>query len=160
MWFLSSSRRAIKTNVLNKNWDLLTKSVCIQRGFFLRNEEKILYCQFRRRLPNSPFCTAAPASRPLPDSQVLNSNWLIKARVGSWTVKMLYYSVWEWTEDKQVCLTLGWSSVVFALCLLIEKKIITYSDPMVTYSHPKGGKVATNFHVSSRLGFKLWGLSP
>ena len=23
---------------------------------------------------------------------------------------------------KQVCLTLGWSSVVFALCLLIEKK--------------------------------------
>ena len=25
-------------------------------------------------------------------------------------------------ETKQVCLTLGWSSVVFALCLLIEKK--------------------------------------
>ena len=38
----------------------------------------------------------------------------------------------------QVCLTLGWSSVVFALCLLIEKKVMTYySDPMVTYSHPK-----------------------
>ena len=29
------------------------------------------------------------------------------------------------------------SSVVFALCLLIEKKIMTYCDPMVTYSHPK-----------------------
>ena len=40
-----------------------------------------------------------------------------------------------WT--KQVCLTLGRSSVVFALCLLMEKKLMTYSDPMVTYSHPK-----------------------
>ena len=40
-------------------------------------------------------------------------------------------------KHKQVCLTLGWSSVVFALCLLIEKKVMTYSDPMVTYSHPK-----------------------
>ena len=35
----------------------------------------------------------------------------------------------------QVCLTLGWSSVVFALCLLIEKN--TYSYPKVTYSYPK-----------------------
>ena len=34
---------------------------------------------------------------------------------------------------QQVCLTLGWSSVVFALCLLIEK--IADSDPMVTYSY-------------------------
>ena len=36
---------------------------------------------------------------------------------------------------EQVCLTLGWSSVVFALCLLIEK--IANSDPKVTYSYPR-----------------------
>ena len=34
----------------------------------------------------------------------------------------------EWYKYKQVCLTLGWSSVVFALCLLIERKLMTYSD--------------------------------
>ena len=34
-------------------------------------------------------------------------------------------------KKKQVCLTLGWSSVVFALGLLIEKKVMTYSDPML-----------------------------
>ena len=37
----------------------------------------------------------------------------------------------------QVYLTLGWSSVVFALCLLIEKKVMTYSYPKVNYSDPK-----------------------
>ena len=26
---------------------------------------------------------------------------------------------------------------MFALCLLLEKKVMTSSDPMVTYSHPK-----------------------
>ena len=33
---------------------------------------------------------------------------------------------------KQVCLTLGWSSVVFALCY----PKVTYSDPKVTHSDP------------------------
>ena len=60
--------------------------------------------------------------------------------------KMLAPNVSGWIElfivklimkKKQVCLTLGWSSVVFSLCLLIEKKVMAYSDPMVTYSHPK-----------------------
>ena len=44
----------------------------------------------------------------------------------------------EEIKHRQVCLTLGWSSVVFALCLLIEKKTpIAYSYPKVTYSYPK-----------------------
>ena len=45
--------------------------------------------------------------------------------------------MFDYERKLQVCLTLECSSVVFALCLLIEKKVITYSDPMVTYSHPK-----------------------
>ena len=36
----------------------------------------------------------------------------------------------------QVYLTLGWSSVVFALCLLTEKKVMTNSYPKVNYSNP------------------------
>ena len=36
---------------------------------------------------------------------------------------------------KQVCLTLGWSSVVFALCLLKERK--SKKRKRETYSHPK-----------------------
>ena len=30
-----------------------------------------------------------------------------------------------------------WGEAQFALCLLIEKKVMTYSDPIVTYSHLK-----------------------
>ena len=47
--------------------------------------------------------------------------------------EVLYFNSNIW----QVCLTLGWSSVMFVLCLLLEKKVMTYSDPMVTYSHRK-----------------------
>ena len=40
-------------------------------------------------------------------------------------------------NTKQVCLTLGWSSVVFALCLLIEKNSLPYKYPKVTLCYPK-----------------------
>ena len=41
-------------------------------------------------------------------------------------------------SDQQVCLTLAWSSVAFALCLLIEKKlpIVTLRWPNVTLRWP------------------------
>ena len=45
---------------------------------------------------------------------------------------------------------------MFALCLLIEKKVMTYtySDPMVTYSHPKG---TSKYDAIKRYQPLVWG---
>ena len=57
---------------------------------------------------------------------------------------MFHHESRKENRKEQVCLTLGWSSVVFALCLLVEKNSlyysylkVTFSYPMVTYRYPK-----------------------
>ena len=51
--------------------------------------------------------------------------------------KLVSYSVCPLINARQLFLTLGLISVVFALCLLIEKKVMTFSNPIVTYVHLK-----------------------
>ena len=46
--------------------------------------------------------------------------------------KLVSYSVCPLINARQLFLTLGIISVVFALCLLIEKKVMTYSHPKMT----------------------------
>ena len=57
--------------------------------------------------------------------------------VSSISIKYVAFSIppkkeEDWIVDEQVCLTLGWSSVVFSLCSLKEKNtivmIIEYKD--------------------------------
>ena len=44
--------------------------------------------------------------------------------------KTVFTALYKQEQYDQVCLTLGWSSVVFSLCLFKEKKRMTYSDPI------------------------------
>ena len=60
-----------------------------------------------------------------------------------------YFIFFNWNKlQKQVCLTLGWSSVVFALCSLKEKNtiIIMFIDGSSTYNvKPKNKNICQEF---------------
>ena len=80
-----------------------------------------------------------------PEKQIIPTASVIFA-VSYWSVATACYLGYLWRHlqsilnkcSKQVCLTLGWSSVVFALSLLKERKVMTYSsDLIVIYSHLK-----------------------
>ena len=72
-----------------------------------------------------------------PEKQIIPTASVIFA-VSYWSVATACYLGYLWRHlqsilnkcSKQVCLTLGWSSVVFALSLLKERKVMTYSDPI------------------------------
>ena len=92
--------------------------------------------------PRQPISVVAAAHQPphtvSSESSLLStaSVWILPPHLSPWRDRGCRYGISN-ENLIQVCLTLGWSSVVFALCLLKESKVMTYSDPLVTHSHPK-----------------------
>ena len=71
-------------------------------------------------LPNSNSCSIKEANKKL---NMMRNEWQLTVQQYriALSVKCSWNEKWNWKYREQVGLTLRWSSVMFALCLLIEK---------------------------------------